>query len=90
MSGGITSIAALTVRQREVLGAIAVGQDNGHHPKVLAALEEQGLIVGYPEVLPGYPPVTITRWEVPVAVHIRWCEWCATQPDLEPDPEERL
>jgi hypothetical protein len=77
-------MAALTPRQRDVLGQIAVGQDSGHHPAVLAALEARGLIVGYRETLPGRFPVEIVRWEVPVHIHIQWCEWCSQQPGEAP------
>lgn len=74
---------ALTERQRFVLGNIAIGLDGGHHPRTLVALAEKGLIVGHRETLPGHPPVEVTRWEVPVDVHIQWAEWCAAQPDEE-------
>lgn len=75
---------ALTERQRFVLGSIAIGLDAGHHERVLVALAEKGLIVGYRQVLPGWPPVEVVRWEVPIGVHIQWAEWCTAQPDEEP------
>ena len=74
---------ALTEQQRRVLSQIAIGFDGGHHERVLVALAEQGLIVGYRQTLPGFPPVEVVRWEVPVDVHIQWAEWCAAQPDEE-------
>lgn len=74
---------ALTERQRDALGWIAIGQDRGHHPKVLAALEAKGLIVGHRQTLTGIPPVEVVRWEVPVAVHMQWAEWCSQQADKE-------
>lgn len=72
---------ALTPAQRDVLGAIACGQDGGHHPKTLAVLERLGLIAGHEIAMAGWPPVTVTRWEVPLDVHIQWAAWCAAQPD---------
>lgn len=75
-------MVALTRPQREVLDQIAVGQDGGHHPRVLAVLEAKGLIVGY-DTVEGHPPLHVTRWEVPLSVHIQWAEWCAQQPDEE-------
>lgn len=74
---------ALTARQRDVLSDIACGLDRGHPPKVLAALAGKDLIVGREETLPGHPPVRITRWEVPIDVHMQWAAWCAQQPDAE-------
>lgn len=72
-------MAALTPRQRDVLGLIAINEDGGHHPAVLAALATRGLIVPYREVLPGQPPVEVVRWTVPIHIHIQWCEWCSQQ-----------
>jgi hypothetical protein len=74
---------ALTEPQRTVLGNIAIGVDGGHNPRTLAALAERGLIVGYRQTTPGFPPVEVTRWEMPIGVHIQWAEWCAAQPDEE-------
>ncbi|MGI5247560.1 hypothetical protein [Dactylosporangium sp. CA-139066] len=72
---------ALTPSQRDVLGAIAIGLDSGHPYEVLVALAEKGLIVGHHERAAGWPPVVVTRWEVPLDVHIRWAAWCSAQPD---------
>lgn len=70
---------ALAERQRDVLGQIATGCDGGHHPATLAALEAKGLIVGHTQTRPGRLPVAVIRWELPIGVHIQWCEWCSTQ-----------
>jgi hypothetical protein len=74
---------SLTERQREVLSAIAINQDGGHDPQILRALAERELIFGYREKLPGWPPVEVVRWEMPVWAHIEWARWCAEQPDEE-------
>ncbi len=79
----VLDMDALTEAQRTVLGNIAIGFDGGHDPRTLLALAERGLIVGYRQTLPGRPPVEVTRWEVPIGVHIAWAEWCAAQPDVE-------
>ncbi len=79
-------MAALTPAQRRVLGLIACGEDGGHRPKVLATLEDKCLIVGHEVTLPGRFPVTVVRWEVPIGIHIQWCEWCAQQPDEYDQP----
>jgi hypothetical protein len=74
---------ALNDVQRDVLGAIACNQDSGHDPQTFRVLAERDLIVGYREELPGWPPVEVVRWEVPLPVHIQWAAWCANQPDEE-------
>jgi hypothetical protein len=70
---------ALTEPQRNVLGWIAIGQDRGHHSSTLKALEAKGLIVGHSYILTSQPPVKVTRWGLPIAVHIQWAEWCSRQ-----------
>ena len=65
--------------QRGVLGLIAIGQDGGHHPSTLKALERRGLIVGHFQRLGvgTSVEVVVQRWEVPIPVHIVWCQWCS-------------
>lgn len=75
------NIAALTKRQRDVLGFICINQDGGHHSATLAALERWGLIVSYDEDRGGYPPMTVKRYSAPIDVHMAWCEWCSEQQD---------
>jgi hypothetical protein len=70
---------ALPESQRNVLNAIAINEDAGHSPRTLKALEDKGLIVGHTQTLAGTPPVKVTRWEVPLAVHVQWAEWCSRQ-----------
>jgi hypothetical protein len=66
----------LTEAQRHVLGCCAVQQDGGHHPRTLAKLVEFGMLE-VREVLVGYPPMTTKRHDVPLYVHMLWCEWCS-------------
>lgn len=73
-------IDGLTMAQRRVLGAVAINQDGGHHPLSLKGLQGLGLIESYPERLGGHPPRTVTRWRVPIHVHMAWCAWCAESP----------
>lgn len=70
----------LTPAQERAFGLIAMGQDGGHHPKTLAALEAKGLIAGENQTLGGRLPVTIRRYYVPTSVHIEWCDHCALTP----------
>lgn len=66
-----------TKRQIEVFEQIAIRNDRGHHPRVLAALEAKGLITASDETIPGRLPIKITRYFVPPTPHMQWCEWCA-------------
>lgn len=71
--------AGLTQRQFDVFGQITIGKDLGHHPKTLEALEKRGLIKRYWETLPGWPPVKVASFSVPIDVHAAWCQWCSEQ-----------
>lgn len=73
----------LTEHQRHVFGLIAINQDGGHDERTLVVLAERGLIVGYRETLPGWPPVEVVRWDVPSWAHIEWAQWCSEQPGEE-------
>jgi len=68
----------LGVHEAVVFGQIAINDDLGHPTAVLKVLEDKGLIERYTD-LKGFPPMTVTRWKVPVPVHYEWCEWCAAQ-----------
>lgn len=72
----------LTPTQRDVLGQIALGNDGGHNPRTIAALKRMGLIVGHLDDGESFG-VRVTRYELPIPVHMQWCEWCANQPDDE-------
>jgi hypothetical protein len=74
-----TIIQRLTPRQQDVLSALAIGQDEGHHPKTLQALAAKGLIESDQETLPGRLPVIIQRYYVPLFVHIAWAQWGSEQ-----------
>lgn len=79
-------IRRLTRRQQEVLSAVAIGQDGGHARPTLKRLLELGLIEEYEEPVPGWPPMNIRRYDVPLFVHIAWAEWGSEQPDVADDP----
>lgn len=70
----------LTPAQNRVLEQIAtMGPYRGHHPKVIAELERRGLIVGQ-DVEVGrdrYGPIVVREHQMPLAQHMRWCQWCA-------------
>ena len=76
-------IETLTAKQLDALGRIAMNEDGGHPKRTLDALVKKGLIEGYPEILRGRFPVTITRYSVPVHVHIAYCTWASDHVDDE-------
>jgi hypothetical protein len=75
----VLNMKALTARQRDVLSAVAINQDGGHPRGTLEALERKGLIERREVPVTGLPHLTITRWEVPLPVHIQWAAWCSRQ-----------
>ncbi|WP_163005925.1 hypothetical protein [Methylobacterium brachiatum] len=66
--------------QIETFERIATGDDQGHAPAALAALERRGLITLREMLLPGDPAVRVKVPVVPLPVHFAWCAWCAEQP----------
>jgi hypothetical protein len=74
---------ALTRAQLDTLSQIAIGNDSGHHPRVLARLLEMGLVQRFDQNVYGRGsspidriPVVIHRYEMPIWAHIQWAEWC--------------
>jgi len=64
----------LTKAQEDLFNRIAVGDDTCVNPRAVAALIEKGLVEQYEQKDGAF---TWHRYRVPVAVHIRWCEWCS-------------
>ena len=86
MTATAADIAKLTPAQKVVLGDIAIGDDFGHPSRVIAALIKKGLIEAEETKVYGHgnspiarTPVIVTRYYVPLPVHIAWAEWCSTQ-----------
>lgn len=74
----------VTPAQQRVLGLVAMGEDGGHPPQTLEALERKGLLVGQNQTTPGRASVRIRRYHVPLPVHAEWCAWRAEHyPDEE-------
>ena len=65
----------LTKAQEELFERIAVGDDKCVNDRTAMVLIQRGLVEKYAQ-----PDGIFTwyRYRVPTAVHIRWCEWCAT------------
>ena len=80
----------LTAAQRRVFEAIAVNDDGGHHPKTLRVLLKRRLIVAAEEEdHRSWPPMLITRYHVPLPIHIEWCAWCDRQGEVLEGREEK-
>lgn len=72
--------AGLSARATEVFEQIAVNEDTGHHPRILKQLVERGLIEPREETVAGPfrgTTIAVTRYSVPMPVHMAWCAWCA-------------
>lgn len=83
-------VAALSPKERAVLGWIYIGTDGGHHRRTLNSLLAKGWIVSYDGELPGKAggspierlPLIVKRYTYPtIAHHMAWCAWCAEQPE---------
>ena len=61
-------------KQAEVFEQIAVGNDGGHHPAMLEALQRKGLI-SFREK--KFFRTIVQAPYVPIPIHVEWCEWCA-------------
>jgi len=80
-----TAIRKLSPYQRDTLGRIAIGDDRFIHPKTAEALQKRGLIVSRKETHSCSSDrfrVVVTRYDVPIPVHMAWCEWCSEQEDV--------
>jgi hypothetical protein len=75
----------LTKKQLNVLSCIAFGGEGSmHHPATLKVLEDKGLIESYECKIYGKGnsmidriPMTVKRYEMPIAEHIEFCRWCS-------------
>lgn len=74
----------MTPRQREAFEAIATGNAlPSAHKKTLERLEKCGLIVRLADKVLGrdrFGTVSIPQFEVPIPIHMQWCQWCSEQP----------
>jgi hypothetical protein len=77
----------LPPRQAEVFEQIATGNDKGHNLRTLDALERKGYIISHEEKVgrDGFGIITVLRYEVPIPIHIRWCEWCGEYVEYDDD-----
>lgn len=76
----------LTKAQTRVLASIAFGEFPCAVQRTLEILEGKGLIVVASEEQrrDALGPYTFKTYEMPIAEHIAFCEWCAAQAEEEP------
>lgn len=73
---------SMTVAQREAACRIGFGEDQvGTADVTLKFLEKKGILESSQSILPGRLPVRITKYYMPIHVHINFCEWLAEQPE---------
>jgi hypothetical protein len=78
------TIAALSTDEIDALGEYAFPGLSipGDWPQaVLNSLVDKGLLIRHRRQHPSPGlPVIVEDYEVPLAVHIAYCEWCGTEP----------
>lgn len=76
----------LTKAQQSVFEQIAIGQLPYARQSTIDILVEKGLIVRIADRVLGrdrFGAISVPTYEVPLPIHIRWCEWCAKQPEAD-------
>ena len=66
--------------QVEIFEAIATGQTPPLRPRSLAALVRDGLVEKVGMKTLGHDAlgaIEVAIYEVPLPVHMQWCQWCA-------------
>lgn len=71
--------AGCTKAQRQTFEALVTGIAGGHNSETIKSLLRRGLIEKVGERVIGAPPlrVHVPVYEVPLPLHLAWCEWCA-------------
>lgn len=71
--------AGCTPAQRHTFEALAIGFVSGHNRETIKSLLRRGLIEKVGERVIGAPPlrVHVPVYEVPLPLHMAWCEWRA-------------
>lgn len=80
----MTNFLNMTDAQLRVFEQIAANKDLGHNIRTVDALLRKGYIEKYWQRPVGrFTGLYITRYKVPLSIHIDWCEWCGEQMDEE-------
>ena len=75
---------------REAFGLMTIGERPFISQKTMAAFLERGLIVRMPDKVLGrdaFGAIAVPDYEIPISVHMEWCQWCADNfPDEDDTP----
>lgn len=72
--------AGMTKAQKKAFEMIATGRDYGLHASSVDALVAAGLVLRLRDQIIGrdaFGAISVPRYEVPLPVHMQWCQWCA-------------
>lgn len=74
----------MSVAQHVAFEQVAIGNDRHIRARTAAALVRKGYIVECKRIATRASwtqgKVTLKRYEVPVFVHMEWCDWCSRHP----------
>ena len=75
--------------QVDTFEKVAVGRKPPATQRTWDALEKHGVIVRGPDLIKrdAFGEYRIPQWQVPIAIHAQWCEWCSENVD-EPHSKE--
>ncbi|MBF0280363.1 MAG: hypothetical protein HQM13_21385 [SAR324 cluster bacterium] len=66
----------LSIAEIRVFEEIAEGGEPYHDSPIVRTLVKKGLISEFgKEILPVYPPLTITHYQIPIDILFEWCVW---------------
>lgn len=86
--GTLAAIAALSPPQRDALDAAAMGEQPAAAARTMRSLVTAGYleaVSGMMEFRDGLPPMRVTRYAVPIPVHIAWAQQCSIEYDALPE-----
>lgn len=72
--------AGLSTLTKSVFEGIACGFNASFHPATIKSLLAAELVVQIGERIVGqdnFGTIKVAVYEVPLAVHMQWCAWCA-------------
>jgi len=75
---------------RDAFEQMTIGQRPWISAATVSVFLDRGLIVRLPDKVLGrdaFGAITVPEYEIPISVHMNWCEWCANNyPDEDDAP----
>lgn len=73
----------MTKAQISAFEMIAIGENPMVGEKTIAKLLERGVIVQGPDRIfqTALGPLHCKQYEIPIPIHMQWCEWASEQPE---------